>query len=66
MKRLGLIGRHISYSFSKGYFTEKFISEQLDFSYENFDLNSIEEFPGVIDTNDDIKGFNVTIGINDH
>ena len=61
MKRLGLIGRHISYSFSKGYFTEKFISEQLDFSYENFDLNSIEEFPGVIDTNDDIKGFNVTI-----
>lgn len=61
MKRLGLIGRHISYSFSKGYFSEKFSTENLDFSYENFDLESIEDFQRILDDNNDIVGFNVTI-----
>ncbi len=61
MKRLGLIGKHISYSFSKGYFSEKFSTENLDFSYENFDLETIEDFRKLLDKNNDIVGFNVTI-----
>ncbi|MBO6606302.1 shikimate dehydrogenase [Psychroserpens sp.] len=61
MKRLGLIGKHISYSFSKGYFTEKFKKEDLDFSYENFDLELINEFPRLLNSQSDIIGFNVTI-----
>ena len=42
--RFGLIGRNISYSFSKGYFTQKFSELGLDdYSYENFDLEKIED-----------------------
>lgn len=60
--RLGLIGRNISYSFSKGYFTEKFKNLGLNqFSYENFDLNTIDEFNSLLENNDNLKGFNVTI-----
>ncbi|NJB72300.1 shikimate dehydrogenase [Saonia flava] len=60
--RYGLIGKNISYSFSRGYFTEKFKNLKLvDHSYENFDLQAINEFTELIKTNTDIKGFNVTI-----
>lgn len=61
-KRFGLLGRNISYSFSKGYFTEKFANENFGgYSYENFDIASIDEFPEVIRNNKDLKGLNVTI-----
>ncbi|MGB6152715.1 MAG: shikimate dehydrogenase [Pricia sp.] len=60
--RFGLVGKNISYSFSKGYFTDKFSALELDgYSYENFDLQHIEEFPNLIKTNPDVKGLNVTI-----
>ena len=60
--RYGLIGKNISYSFSKGYFTRKFENLGLDsHSYENFDLQSIEEFPELIQKNPILKGLNVTI-----
>ncbi len=58
----GLVGKNISYSFSKKYFTEKFISGNFEgFVYENFDIQSIEEFPKIITENPDLKGLNVTI-----
>lgn len=61
-KRFGLLGRNISYSFSKGYFTEKFKIENLEgCTYENFDLPHISEFSDTIATGTDIKGINVTI-----
>jgi shikimate dehydrogenase len=61
-RQFGLIGRNISYSFSKKYFTEKFaLGHLIDCSYENFDLQSIEEFPALISGNPDLKGLNVTI-----
>jgi shikimate dehydrogenase len=60
--RFGLVGKNISYSFSKGYFTKKFEDLELnDHSYENFDLQSISEFKAVILKNSTIKGLNVTI-----
>ena len=61
-KRYGLLGRNINYSFSKGYFTEKFQTENLEgCTYENFDIPEITAFPEIIKTNSDIKGMNVTI-----
>ena len=62
LKRFGLLGRNINYSFSRGYFTDKFKKEQLDnCSYENFDIPEITAFAEIIANNTDIKGMNVTI-----
>jgi shikimate dehydrogenase len=61
-KQYGLIGRNISYSFSKKYFSEKFQHNRLDdHSYENFDLREIAEFPLIIKNNRGLAGLNVTI-----
>lgn len=61
-RQYGLIGKNISYSFSKKYFTEKFaLGNLVDCSYENFDIQSIEEFPTLIANNPDLKGLNITI-----
>jgi len=61
MLKLGLIGRHISYSFSKAYFTQKFENEGLSYTYENFDIEAITEFPSILKGNPDLVGLNVTI-----
>jgi shikimate dehydrogenase len=61
-KLFGLIGKDISYSFSKKYFTEKFAQDLYEeCSYENFDIQSIEDFPNVLKNNPNLKGLNVTI-----
>lgn len=60
--KFGLLGKNISYSFSKKYFIEKFALGNLDgYVYENFDLQSIEDFPKLITENPELKGLNVTI-----
>ncbi|MDT7829950.1 shikimate dehydrogenase [Pricia sp. S334] len=60
--RFGLVGKNISYSFSKGYFTKKFSDLGLEgYSYENFDLPHIGEFPALVETHSDLQGLNVTI-----
>ncbi len=60
-KKLGLIGRNISYSFSKKYFEDKFQKLMLKgFSYNIFDLNEIHEVENLFST-PDLLGFNVTI-----
>lgn len=61
MAEFGLIGKNIDYSFSRGYFTEKFQRFQLPYKYVNFDISSIKEFPEILLTNPDLKGLNVTI-----
>ncbi|NRA92224.1 MAG: shikimate dehydrogenase [Psychroserpens sp.] len=61
MARLGLLGKNIDYSFSKGYFTEKFTDLELQYTYENFDIPNIEVFPELLKQNPDISGLNVTI-----
>src|SRR3990170_6023645 len=61
-KRFGLLGRNIHYSFSKGYFTDKFNSENFEgCTYENFDIPEITAFPEIIKNTPDLKGLNVTI-----
>ena len=61
-KRFGLVGKNISYSFSKDYFTERFLKDDAtDCSYENFELADINDFPVVIREIPDLVGLNVTI-----
>ncbi len=59
----GLLGKNISYSFSKKYFTKKFDKLGLYNSvYQNFDLKEIEDLTLVLNNNiEDLKGLNVTI-----
>ena len=60
--KFGLIGRNISYSFSKKYFTEKFeISHFDNCEYRNYDITTINEFPKIISETKGLMGLNVTI-----
>ena len=62
LKLFGLIGRNISYSFSRKYFTEKFRKNNLnDCIYRNYDLKEIGEFKKLISSSSNLKGLNVTI-----
>lgn len=63
MKKLGLLGKNIGYSFSRNYFKDKFKNEGLAdiFIYENYDIDSIGKFPEIIKNNPDLIGLNVTI-----
>ena len=58
-----LVGKNISYSFSRGYFTKKFEKLALkNHEYINFDIQSIHELPQKIKENKKkLKGMNVTI-----
>lgn len=62
-KLFGLLGRNISYSFSRGYFTEKFELLGLNnHEYVNFDIDAITDFDEVVDKYQPfLKGMNVTI-----
>jgi shikimate dehydrogenase len=57
----GLIGKDISYSFSKTHFAAKFENDELDCSYENFDIDDISQFPAIIKNHPELAGLNVTI-----
>ncbi|ESU20537.1 shikimate dehydrogenase [Flavobacterium cauense R2A-7] len=61
-KKFGLLGKNISYSFSKKYFTEKFAKINFThYSYKNFDVESIVQFPEILANTKNLKGLNVTI-----
>lgn len=61
-RRFGLLGKNISYSFSKKYFTEKFsVSGLENCSYTNFDAETINDFPAIVSGTKNLKGMNVTI-----
>ncbi|WP_338409866.1 shikimate dehydrogenase [uncultured Flavobacterium sp.] len=61
-KKYGLVGKNISYSFSKKYFTDKFKTLHFEnCQYENFDIPDINHFKEIIKVSKGIKGLNVTI-----
>lgn len=61
MKKYGLIGKNISYSFSEKYFTEKFARQGIhDCSYGIFDIQDISEVKDIL-CDGEIRGLNVTI-----
>lgn len=62
MQKFGLIGFPLSHSFSKKYFTEKFLRESiLDVSYELFPIESIMLLPDLLRSEPLLRGLNVTI-----
>lgn len=62
MKTYGLIGYPLSHSFSKKYFTEKFLNEGIvDHQYELFPIEDISALPNLLLENPTLKGLNVTI-----
>ncbi|MFI1770416.1 shikimate dehydrogenase family protein [Thalassobellus citreus] len=62
MNKLGLLGKNISYSFSRSYFKQKFEDENIEnTTYENFDIESIDLFPSIVKNTANLKGLNVTI-----
>lgn len=61
MATFGLLGKDISYSYSKPYFENYFGAKNLKHRYLNFDVQSIEEIERILQENPDLKGMNVTI-----
>jgi shikimate dehydrogenase len=62
MRKFGLIGYPLGHSFSKQYFTEKFLRENiLDCSYDNFPLSDINQFEKLLSEEVNLCGLNVTI-----
>lgn len=61
--KYGLVGKDIAYSFSRGYFKEKFEKLQLEnYKYVNFDLQQISELEQIIQLKEGgLQGMNVTI-----
>ncbi len=60
MQRYGLIGQSLNHSFSKSYFSQKFLDLQIEADYQNLEFNNIEE---VVEELGRFRfdGFNVTI-----
>lgn len=57
-----LVGKNISYSFSRNFFSQKFKNEGIkDSQYINFDIFSVEDFLSEIKKYANLKGLNVTI-----
>jgi shikimate dehydrogenase len=62
VRQFGLIGFPLSHSFSKGYFANHFLTENiLDAQYENFPIESIDAFTSLWENNPSLQGLNVTI-----
>ena len=62
MRQFGLIGFPLSHSFSKGYFANKFLTENIvDAGYENYPIESIDLFKALWVSNPALQGLNVTI-----
>jgi shikimate dehydrogenase len=62
VRQFGLIGFPLSHSFSKGYFANCFLQENiLDAHYENYPIESIDLFKSLWECNPSLQGLNVTI-----
>ena len=60
MRHYGLIGAHLSHSFSKNFFTVKFANEGIDADYSLIEIDDISTMDKVI-AERELSGFNVTI-----
>ena len=60
MSTFGLIGKSLSHSFSRDYFSKKFQELGLDHFYENFEFSEIGEVSSLKEIQE-LVGFNVTI-----
>ncbi len=61
MDKYGIIGYPLKHSFSNKFFTEKFQKENIDAKHTNYEIESIDLFPEIINSEPQLKGLNVTI-----
>lgn len=62
MRKFGLIGYPLGHSFSKKYFTEKFVRERIQgCQFDLYPIESISEFPHLLDRESSLEGLSVTI-----
>ncbi|MDL2215147.1 shikimate dehydrogenase [Dysgonomonas sp. OttesenSCG-928-M03] len=61
MDKYGIIGYPLKHSFSNKYFSEKFAKENIDAQHQNFEIENIGMFPGIIESENQLRGLNVTI-----
>jgi shikimate dehydrogenase len=61
LRQFGLIGYPLSHSFSQGFFSKKFLNENIvDAQYENYPIDNIQAFSSLWE-NENLEGLNVTI-----
>jgi len=60
MKQFGLIGKHLSHSFSPAFFADFFEKQGIDAHYATYELQEISDFPQLL-TDHSFSGLNVTI-----
>ncbi len=60
MRTFGLIGLSLQHSFSKDYFSKKFLTENINAVYKNFEINSLTLLEEIL-LKENISGLNVTI-----
>lgn len=58
MLKFGLLGRSLGHSFSKSFFTNYFVTNHIDATYENIEIENIEDFTNVLKQN--FSGLSVT------
>jgi shikimate dehydrogenase len=57
LRKFGLIGYPLSHSFSQGFFTEKFLQENImDAVYQNYPLEQIDAFKLLWSENTKLQG----------
>jgi shikimate dehydrogenase len=62
VRKFGLIGYPLGHSFSKKYFSEKFVREGIQgCQFELYPIESISEFPQLMDGESSLEGLSVTI-----
>ena len=61
MKQYGLIGFPLGHSFSKKFFTEKFLQENINATYENFEIEHPDMLIDIVRSNKNLSGLNCTI-----
>ncbi len=60
-KQFGLVGNNLKNTFSIDFFTNKFIENNLPFSYQNFELQNVSEITQLIESKKELAGLNITV-----
>ena len=61
MKKFGLFGYPLGHSFSARFFNEKFQRENIDATYDNYEIAEIAALSHIVESQPQLVGFNVTI-----
>lgn len=61
MDKYGLLGYPLGHSFSRKFFSEKFVQESIDAAYFNYEIPHIDEVRAILAEHSDLRGLNVTI-----